>query len=68
VLGISNRNAQILKLKRRREEKKRQHIWLDHKRHNKREDQCIPYRKRHRSTVESGMHLQKVYSYLREDG
>jgi len=26
-------------------------MWLDHKRHSKKEGQCIPYGKKYRSTV-----------------
>jgi len=55
-------------LKKRREKRKRQYMWPDYKRYSRREDQYVLHGKRHRSTVKSKIHLQKVYSYLREDG
>jgi len=39
-------------------------MWPDHKRHSRRGGWHVPYGKRHRNTVRSGIHLQKVYSYL----
>ena len=43
-------------------------MWPNHKRHNSGGDQHIPYKKRYRNTVKSEIHLQKVHSYLRENG
>jgi len=44
-------SVQILRW-RRKGEVREQCIWSDHKRRSRREDQCIPTRKRHRNTVE----------------
>jgi len=50
-----------LKLKRRGEERKKQHMWPGYKRHSKRGGQHVLHRKRYRSTVTSGVYLQKVH-------
>jgi len=43
------------------------HVWPDYKRHSKRGGKCVLHGKRYRSTITSGVCLQKVHSYLKED-
>jgi len=50
-LGISNRSAQILKLRRRGREIRKWYMWLAYKRHSKRRGQCTSYGERHRNIV-----------------
>jgi len=54
VLGILNRSAQILKLRRRGKEMRKQHMWLAYKRHSKRKDQLTPYGERHKNIAAHG--------------
>jgi len=53
-------------LKEEGEERKRQHMWPDHKRYSKRGSWYILHGKRYRSIVTSRVYLQKIHSYLKE--
>jgi len=61
-LAISNVNAQILRLKRKREERKRWHMWPDYKRYSKKEDWYVLYGKRHRNIVRRRVCPPKAHS------
>ena len=53
-------SVQILKLRRKGEEVRKQHMQLVCKRHSKRKDQHAPYGERHRSIVVRGVYPQGV--------